>query len=479
MHRLLQRQLRKVFPQGLPDDPKIQLLVELVESGYQSFSEQLTILERSLDISSDELNQRNQTLNSILDSLPDMSLWMDRDGIIRDVRIGHFDPPLLSHDTDTDCIFELAFIKASSEFQAFLENYQSRGGRSEDIAFQLDDHEYRVRANITAVGNHRWLLVLQDIYLRKKLEEMQYQRLQQSKRAEKQLQQLVNSAPIGILICDPRLNILMTNDFICQLFGMSEQDVLSHHPMDFISLRSRELFQRYIQKTINEQDSQEIARADLLLMLPEKKDIPIEMAFSRLVFEGKPMIIMSITDISERKKLEAMLRNLAATDPLTGAFNRRSFMEQAEKSIKTCQRWNCPLSIMILDIDHFKQFNDSYGHAAGDLVLVELVKMADLSTREIDIIGRLGGEEFAVVLPGLGEKEAFEVAKRLRSVVENMQVNYEQQPLQMTISIGVATLQPSELNTPLEQLMKQADEGLYYAKAHGRNCVISPLLMNG
>ncbi|MGR2933266.1 PAS domain S-box protein [Vibrio vulnificus] len=334
MHRLLQRQLRKVFPQGLPDDPKIQLLVELVElveSGYQSFSEQLTILERSLDISSDELNQRNQTLNSILDSLPDMSLWMDRDGIIRDVRIGHFDPPLLSHDTDTDCIFELAFIKASSEFQAFLENYQSRGGRSEDIAFQLDDHEYRVRANITAVGNHRWLLVLQDIYLRKKLEEMQYQRLQQSKRAEKQLQQLVNSAPIGILICDPRLNILMTNDFICQLFGMSEQDVLSHHPMDFISLRSRELFQRYIQKTINEQDSQEIARADLLLMLPEKKDIPIEMAFSRLVFEGKPMIIMSITDISERKKLEAMLRNLAATDPLTGAFNRRSFMEQAEK----------------------------------------------------------------------------------------------------------------------------------------------------
>lgn len=96
MHRLLQRQLRKVFPQGLPDDPKIQLLVELVESGYQSFSEQLTILERSLDISSDELNQRNQTLNSILDSLPDMSLWMDKDGIIRDVRIGHFDPPLLS-----------------------------------------------------------------------------------------------------------------------------------------------------------------------------------------------------------------------------------------------------------------------------------------------------------------------------------------------------------------------------------------------
>lgn len=98
--------------------------------------------------------------------------------------------------------------------------------------------------------------------------------------------------------------------------------------------------------------------------------------------------------------------------------------------------------------------------------------MADLSTREIDVIGRLGGEEFAVVLPGLGEKEAFDVANRLRSVVENMQVHYELQLLQMTISIGVATLQPSELNTPLEQLMKQADECLYHAKAHGRNCVI-------
>ncbi|NVC64109.1 diguanylate cyclase [Vibrio sp. 05-20-BW147] len=474
MHRLLQRQLRKVFPNGLPDDPKLQQLIGLVESGYDAFSEQLTILERSLDISSEELNHRNRTLNTILDSLPDMSLWIDKEGVVRDIRVGSFDPPLISAECKTDQLFELPFVQQSPELYAFLQDHQHTTKRSRDVALHFNGHQYLVKANLTAISQQRWLLVLQDIYLRKKLEEMQNQRLQQSKRSEKQLQQLVNSAPIGILICNPRLNVLMSNDFLCHLFGMSKQELMNQHPMEYISIQYRAVFKQFVDKALYDQTMTDIQRLDLMLMLPDGRDIPVEMAFSKIVFEGKTMVIISITDISERKQLEEMLRSLAATDPLTGALNRRSFMEQAEKSIKTCKRRECALSLLILDIDYFKRFNDTYGHAAGDIVLVELVKLIQKSIREIDFVGRLGGEEFAVVLPGLGGKEAYQVADRLRQVVEGMQIFYDQQALNMTISIGLASLSSSELDTPFEILMKMADEGLYSAKNHGRNCVIAP-----
>ncbi|MGL4829836.1 MAG: sensor domain-containing diguanylate cyclase, partial [Vibrio sp.] len=362
----------------------------------------------------------------------------------------------------------------SPKLYAFLQDYSNTTKRSANIALHFNGHKYLVKANLTAISQQHWLLVLQDIYLRKKLEELQNQRLQQSKRSEKQLQQLVNSAPIGILICDPQLNVLMSNDFLCQLFGISKLELMRKHPMEYISVHYRNTFKQFVDKALCSKDSGGIQRLDLMIMLHDGRDIPIEMAFSKIVFERKPMVIMSITDISERKQLEEMLRNLAATDPLTGALNRRSFMEQAEKSINTCKRWGYSFSLLILDIDYFKRFNDTYGHAAGDIILVELVKLIQQSIRKIDAVGRLGGEEFAVVLPGLGCEKAYEVATRLRDTVERMQIFYDQQCLNMTISIGLVSLEPNELNTPFHILMKTADQGLYFAKENGRNCVIVP-----
>ena len=96
MHRLLQRQLRRIYTEGIPNDPEFAKLIELVNEGYQNFDEQLMITERSLDISCNELTQRNQTLNLILDSLPDMSLWVDKQGNVKDIRSGNFEPPLLN-----------------------------------------------------------------------------------------------------------------------------------------------------------------------------------------------------------------------------------------------------------------------------------------------------------------------------------------------------------------------------------------------
>jgi diguanylate cyclase (GGDEF)-like protein len=209
-----------------------------------------------------------------------------------------------------------------------------------------------------------------------------------------------------------------------------------------------------------------------MLLLPDGRFRQVEFAFSKLSFDEQPLIIMSITDIEERKSLENKLRTLAATDALTGAFNRRSFQEQTERALSTCARWRAPLTVVLLDIDHFKQVNDQFGHAAGDEVLIALVRHIQQSTRNMDVVGRLGGEEFGLVLPNTDSSLGFEIAERLRREVEAMEIYHEDQPLKITISLGMTTLSFTQLATPLEDVLARVDGYLYEAKSLGRNCIV-------
>ncbi|MGD8174081.1 diguanylate cyclase [Vibrio sp. TRT 21S02] len=472
MHRLLQRQLKKVFAEGVPDDPNLHKLIEIVDSGYQSLSEQLMITERSLDLSCAELTQRNNTLNLILDSLPDMSLWIDRQGVVKDIRSGNFEPPILTAEENYTQLDDLDCVQSSPELQTFLADYQNCMNRSGDLNIHSLGIDYLVRARLTNVSQNRWLLVLQDIYLRKKIEELQQQRLDQSKRSVKQLQELINSAPIGILICSSSLKVIMINDFTCQLLGREKEDIVNSEPIRYIAEEMREVFESNLNMVIDLPKGAGITRCDLMLRLPDKRVCQIEMAFSKLLFQQQHLIIMSMTDISERKQLEKKLKNLAETDPLTGAFNRRSFLTQTERAVHTCQRWRTPLTVMLIDIDFFKQVNDSFGHAAGDEVLIALVSHLQQSTRDMDILGRLGGEEFALVLPNTDKNLGYDIAERLRKDIEAMAVRHEEKVLKITVSIGMTTIPYADLSTPFDEVMKQVDGFLYCAKKNGRNRIV-------
>lgn len=472
MHRLLQRQLRRIYPEGVPDDPEFAKLIELVNDGYQNFDEQLMITERSLDISCNELTQRNQTLNLILDSLPDMSLWVDTQGNVKDIRSGNFEPPLLTAASNFSKISELEIVRNSPELQLFINDYQHSGNKSADLNINCSGTEYIMRVRLTNITANSWLLVFRDIYLRKKLEELQSQRLENSKRATKQLQGLVNAAPIGIIICNPQLDIIMVNEFSCQLLNRSKAEVVNRHPSEFIASHSHELFRSRLCQTTSQIEGSSTASCDLMLLLPDGRFRQVEFAFSLLSFDDQPLVIMSITDIEERKNLEHKLRELAATDALTGAFNRRSFYEQTERAISTCARWRAPLTVILLDIDHFKQVNDQYGHAAGDEVLIALVKHIQQSTRNMDVVGRLGGEEFGLVLPNTDRGLGFEIAERLRQEVEAMEIYYDVQALKITVSLGMTTLPHTQLSTPIDEVLARVDSYLYEAKYQGRNCIV-------
>ncbi len=187
-------------------------------------------------------------------------------------------------------------------------------------------------------------------------------------------------------------------------------------------------------------------------------------------------IYIYVTDITKLKKTENELRDalrfvkkLAATDSLTGISNRRHFLEIAETEFERSQRFTHPLSILALDIDHFKMINDNYGHQAGDQVLEAITNCCKNLLRESDVFGRLGGEEFSIMLPDTNETAAKVTAKRILKAVAALEVNYQNKVIRFTTSIGIAQL--SEVSGSLEALMNQSDEALYKAKHNGRNCM--------
>ena len=180
------------------------------------------------------------------------------------------------------------------------------------------------------------------------------------------------------------------------------------------------------------------------------------------------------TDITTRKCVEeelliAMQRaeELAQKDELTTLYNRRAFFERGHHAFKQCKRFGHPTSMIMMDIDYFKRVNDDYGHSAGDDVLHSVACLVKSLVREIDIVARMGGEEFAFLLPETNIEDAAILAERLRSEVESLIVTNEGQEIGLTASFGVAMC--NDDISSVEALLRNADDALYVAKREGRN----------
>ena len=172
-----------------------------------------------------------------------------------------------------------------------------------------------------------------------------------------------------------------------------------------------------------------------------------------------------------RLKLYKDIETLAITDGLTGAYTRRYFIERFDEEIKRASLRKSNLSLLMIDADHFKMINDQHGHLAGDQILKEISNIIRENVREIDIVGRFGGEEFCVVLPDTDRGGARLVAERIRKSAEKRLIKAYDSALRVTLSIGLA-IYPSDGKLS-EELMDKADWALYRAKSQGRNCVVA------
>ncbi len=201
-----------------------------------------------------------------------------------------------------------------------------------------------------------------------------------------------------------------------------------------------------------------------------KEEFPAEIMLSEVEVGGKKMLQALVRDIAKRESMENKLKHLALSDPLTGADNRRSFLEKGAYELLRSRRYNHSFSFLMMDIDHFKAVNDTYGHQVGDEVLKELVSQSTKIIRATDIFGRLGGEEFAVILPETDDETAREMGERLRKELSKLSVKSDQGEIQVSVSIGLAMLEDD--TDTLVAIIGRADSALYKAKETGRNCLV-------
>ena len=177
----------------------------------------------------------------------------------------------------------------------------------------------------------------------------------------------------------------------------------------------------------------------------------------------------AVKELLEKDELAREFKRLASTDPLTGVLNRRAFMDIAEKEFLRAKRYDRPLSILMMDVDHFKRINDRHGHAMGDRVLKALADETQACIRTHDVLGRLGGEEFAILVPETGEEEPSVIAHRIRERLAGLSIPTPRGPLGVTASIGVAAC--SRVTSSFDEMLSIADSALYLAKDGGRNRV--------
>jgi diguanylate cyclase (GGDEF)-like protein len=175
-------------------------------------------------------------------------------------------------------------------------------------------------------------------------------------------------------------------------------------------------------------------------------------------------------EVAERRALEAKLRHMATTDPLTGALNRAEVLTLGQQKLEQARKDGASVALLMLDIDHFKLINDSRGHAAGDAALRHLIGTVTRVVRQVDLVGRVGGEEFVVILPRIEGPAAKRVAARLRQQIADSEVEFGGESIRMTASIGLALAHDDEHS--IEQTLARADAALYAAKRGGRNRVV-------
>lgn len=304
-----------------------------------------------------------------------------------------------------------------------------------------------------------YVSVQEDVTARRLAEEA----LQQQKRFS---EDIVNNLPGIFYMLDVEGRFVRVNPKYLEVTGYSWAELERMTAQDCFGAKDRNLIAEKMQEVFDQGDA--AVEAELVTKLG--RGIPHYFTGHRTIIDGQPYLVGIGTDITERRTLEMELEQQAHTDALTGLSNRRYFIEQAELELARSKRYGKLLSMLMLDLDEFKAVNDRYGHHVGDTVLHKVGEVFRNRLREFDVVGRIGGEEFAVLLPETDIDRAFEVAERLRLDIAAAEIQPEPgKLLGITASIGVATLTAEEVD--IDRLLKFADQAMYEAKRNGRNRV--------
>lgn len=287
--------------------------------------------------------------------------------------------------------------------------------------------------------------------------------------SEWKLKTIIETEPecVKVLAADGTL-LQMNHAGLQMIEAQSDTQVIGHKMTELVTPEFRDAFDS-LNKRVNQGESGTL-EFEIVGLRGTHRWLDTHAVPMRNV-NGQITGLLGVTrDITARKQVDQELKQLAQIDSLTSLANRRHFMVLAEQELSRTLRYGGPLSVLMMDIDHFKNINDTYGHKIGDLALQKFGGLVRQTLRDVDAVGRVGGEEFAIVLPQTDSEHALEVAERLCRLTADTEVALDQgRPLHFTVSIGVTTLAGTSSN--IDTLLGQADQALYQAKNSGRNRV--------
>ncbi|MCF6096344.1 diguanylate cyclase [Thermovorax subterraneus] len=303
-----------------------------------------------------------------------------------------------------------------------------------------------------------WIPVGEDMYLHYIIDITKYKLLEKElMEKEKYLEILLSSIPAGVLIIDAeKRRVEGVNEEALLLIGAEKGDVIGKNCNRFFDCK----------RCILKRDGITSTRFETVLYRINREKIPIIKSIRRVLTDNGEKLIEAFIDITDRKKLEEELYKLSITDPLTGAYNYRHFHRKLQEEIDRTRRTGRKFSLIIYDMDDFKNINDRYGHNVGDMILIEVVRAVKKRIRKIDVLARWGGEEFIILLPNTRKDDAVKLANDLRDIMASIKI-----PNMDRISASFGVVEYVDGDTP-ETITSRVDKLMYEAKARGKNCVV-------
>lgn len=286
------------------------------------------------------------------------------------------------------------------------------------------------------------------------------------------LQSFIDALQDPVLVVDAGVKVVLVNSSAARMFGYAREDLVGSELTLLIPERHRDAHQAHVDGYLRDPLVRPMGAGRYYDGLrSDGSELPVDIMISPIKLDGCRAALAIVRDVSYQRKLEERLIRDSLTDEMTGFYNRKHFQSQLGSHLSTFLRSGIQASLLLFDFDHFKSINDVYGHAAGDKVLIESSRRIRDNLRPSDIGCRIGGEEFAIILPNTGLNEALVLGERLRRLVSEGRFLVDSDDLCASVTVGVATLGDSDQS--IESLFKRADKALYTGKQAGRNRVVS------
>lgn len=285
---------------------------------------------------------------------------------------------------------------------------------------------------------------------------------------KKQFEMIFENNASGIILIDEECQILMVNKRFSKIIGFSKEELLEQNTLMFYL---DQMAHEMTKQQVGDSNKDSYLTMEHQLVRKDGENIWCEFVGSQIEFiENKKTVVWSILDITIQKELQAKLEQQATVDFLTDLYNKRYFISRLDEELsKITRHKNTTVSLMMFDLDNFKQVNDTYGHLMGDTVLRAFADILRQYLRKEDIAGRIGGEEFALILPDVGVEKALILAEKIRKAVINKTVYLHNMQVNFTVSVGLTDLKYDDVS--YTKSLDRADIALYKSKANGRNRV--------